>query len=75
MTLTLPVSFNATTDTPPSVGGGTSVGEHSEYSYIDMSLHEFVTLVLNIMVYIQMYENVVNTVRKGLSELRQADND
>ena len=75
MTLTLPASFNATTDTPSSVGAGTSVGEHSEYSYIDMSLHEFVTLVLSIMLHIRMYENVVDTDRKGLSELRQTDND
>ena len=30
VTLTLPASFNATTDTLPSVGGGTSVGEHSK---------------------------------------------
>ena len=30
MTLTLPVPFNATIDTLPSVGGDTSVGEQSE---------------------------------------------
>ena len=51
VTLTLPVSFSATTDTLPSVGGGASVGEHSEHSYIDMSLHEFAMHVLNIIVY------------------------
>ena len=75
VTLTLPASFSATTDTLPSVGGDTSIGEHSEHNYKDMSLHEFVTLVPNIMLYIQMYENVVDTDRKGLSELRQTDND
>ena len=30
VTLTLPASFNATTDTLPSVGGGTSVKKHRE---------------------------------------------
>ena len=53
----------------------TSVGEHSEHSYIDTTLHEFVTLVLNIMLYIQRYENMVDTDRTVFSELRQTDND
>ena len=80
VTLTLPASFNATTDTLALLGGGESDGKHSEVEIAKWALHGFAIIDLNNIVCAILHKhsevqiahmmNVKDTDNKALNEMR-----